>query len=177
MNRAAIALLAMVLASGAQAKTIEEHLSSMVEAPFEQHFAPAENLESIDAALIVDAQSSIDIAAYILSDWTLQDNLVAAAKRGVAIRLVLDASEYRFHGPMRFLELFRLAGGNVRLSQGPALMHLKSYCIDGNILRFGAANLSHSGLTEQNNDLNITRGPNVCDKFEATFERIWDGLP
>ena len=38
-------------------------------------------------------------------------------------------------------------------------MHLKSYSVDGNILRSGSANLSASGLKQQDNDIVILREP------------------
>ena len=142
---------------------------------FEQHYSPGEDLEAIDTALIAQARSSIDMAAYLVTDWQLQDDLVLAAQRGVAVRLVLDASEFQRIGQERvFAARLQAAGGVVKVSGGQALMHLKTMCLDGDVLRFGAANFSRSGLTEQANDLDIVRGSGVCDRFEATFERLWD---
>jgi hypothetical protein len=33
------------------------------------HYAPAENLEHVDVALIDGARQEIDLAAYVLTDW------------------------------------------------------------------------------------------------------------
>jgi hypothetical protein len=33
------------------------------------HYAPAENLEHVDVALIDRAEHEIDMAAYVLTDW------------------------------------------------------------------------------------------------------------
>lgn len=55
------------------------------------HYAPAENLERIDVALIDQAQSSIDMAAYVLTDWPVMQALARAAQRKVKIRIYLDA--------------------------------------------------------------------------------------
>jgi phosphatidylserine/phosphatidylglycerophosphate/cardiolipin synthase-like enzyme len=56
------------------------------------HYAPAENLEHIDVALIDTAQREIDLAAYVLSDRPVIKALTRAADRGVKVRIYLDAS-------------------------------------------------------------------------------------
>ena len=52
-------------------------------------------------------------------------------------------------------------------------MHLKAYAIDGVLLRTGSANLSPSGLKQQDNDLIILRDPEAVAKFEARFDEIY----
>jgi phosphatidylserine/phosphatidylglycerophosphate/cardiolipin synthase-like enzyme len=47
------------------------------------HYAPAENLEHVDVALIDSAQREIDLAAYVLTDWPFIQALTRAADRGV----------------------------------------------------------------------------------------------
>jgi hypothetical protein len=43
------------------------------------HYAPAENLERIDVALIDKAAQEIDMAAYVLTDWPVLQALTRAA--------------------------------------------------------------------------------------------------
>ncbi len=56
------------------------------------HYAPAENLEHIDVALIDGARQEIDIAAYVLTDWPVIQALTRAADRGVKVRIYLDGT-------------------------------------------------------------------------------------
>jgi phosphatidylserine/phosphatidylglycerophosphate/cardiolipin synthase-like enzyme len=51
------------------------------------HYAPVENLERSDVALIDQAEHNIDIAAYVLTDWPVMQALIRAAQRGVKIRI------------------------------------------------------------------------------------------
>jgi phosphatidylserine/phosphatidylglycerophosphate/cardiolipin synthase-like enzyme len=51
------------------------------------HYAPAENLEHIDVALIDRAEREIDLAAYVLTDWPVIQALTRAADRGVKLRI------------------------------------------------------------------------------------------
>ena len=41
------------------------------------HYAPGENLEHVDVALIDRAQHEIDMAAYVLTDWPVMQALHA----------------------------------------------------------------------------------------------------
>jgi phosphatidylserine/phosphatidylglycerophosphate/cardiolipin synthase-like enzyme len=143
---------------------------------FEWHAAPAENLEQIDIAEIAQARGTIDLAAYVLTDWAIMDALRAAAARGIAVRIILDGSQFQPRnsaGP--FLRL--VAEPNVALRVKPSkpdIMHLKAWAIDGRLLRTGSANFSASGEKRQNNDLVLTDNPEAIAAFDRTFEAIWD---
>ena len=56
------------------------------------HYAPAENLEHVDVALIDGAKHDIDLAAYVLTDWPVIQALTRAADRGVKVRIYLDGT-------------------------------------------------------------------------------------
>ena len=49
-------------------------------------------------------------------------------------------------------------------------MHLKSYRIDGRLLRTGAANFSASGLKRQDNDLIVIESAEAGAAFKRNFE-------
>ncbi len=142
----------------------------------EIHYAPRENLESVDARAIGRAELSIDMAAYVLSDPRIIEALTAAAERGVLVRLYLDKSQFAEHGPTRggVIETL-LAHPNVaaRVKGEGVLMHLKAYAVDGTILRTGSGNFSRSGLASQDNDAIFITDTAVVDAFEGNFERIW----
>jgi hypothetical protein len=82
----------------------------------ELHFAREERLDTIDAALIGEAPYTIDLAAYVLRDSTVIDALIAAERRGVVVRIVLDSRE-----PSDFVRIEDLSD-NVRVKRsGPLL--------------------------------------------------------
>jgi phosphatidylserine/phosphatidylglycerophosphate/cardiolipin synthase-like enzyme len=49
-------------------------------------------------------------------------------------------------------------------------MHLKSYQIDGKLLRTGAANFSASGLKRQDNDLIVIESAGAAASFKHNFD-------
>jgi phosphatidylserine/phosphatidylglycerophosphate/cardiolipin synthase-like enzyme len=153
-----------------------EHRSRAEEPAAEIHYAPRENLESVDAREIGRARLSIDIAAYVLSDPQIAEALIDAAERGVVIRLYLDRSQFAEHRPTSggVIEAL-LAHPNVaaRVKGDGVLMHLKAYAVDAEVLRTGSGNFSRSGLVAQDNDAIFITDPAVVDAFESNFERIW----
>ncbi len=100
------------------------------------HYAPAENLEHIDVALIDRAEHEIDMAAYVLTDWPILQALTRAADRGVKVRIYLDGTQLAEREPAKvFNDLAETPGVEIRTkhkSNDP--MHLKSYQIDGRLL-------------------------------------------
>jgi len=134
----------------------------------EIHYAPVENLERIDVDLIRSARARIDVTAYALTDWPVADALIDAHRRGVALRVVLDPNQQHAFDRLREVE------GFVRTAPPGPYMHLKSYSIDGRVLRTGSANLSASGLKQQDNDIVIVRDDEAAGRFTARFERIWE---
>jgi len=135
--------------------------------PDEIHYAPPENLERLDVALIGAARERIDLTAFDLTDRPVIDALIAARRRGVALRLVLDPHENHAFDRLAEIEDF------IRLKAPGPFMHLKSYLIDRRLLRTGSANLTASGLKQQDNDLLVLRQPSAVRAFAERFERIW----
>jgi phosphatidylserine/phosphatidylglycerophosphate/cardiolipin synthase-like enzyme len=135
--------------------------------PPEIHYAPSENLERFDVALLRAARSKIDLAAYVLTDWPVIDALIDAHRRGVAIRIVLDPSQ------ASDLDRLREVSQSLRISPPGPFMHLKSYSIDDMLLRTGSANFTASGMKQQDNDVVVIRDRAAAQTFGARFEQIW----
>jgi phosphatidylserine/phosphatidylglycerophosphate/cardiolipin synthase-like enzyme len=136
---------------------------------------PAETLEHIDVELIDSARHEIDFAAYVLTDWPVMQALIRAAERGAKVRIYLDASQLAEREPAKvFQDLAQTRGVEIRVKrENSALMHLKSYEIDGHLLRTGAANFSASGLKRQDNDLIVKR---TCKRRQNQSMSLKHGL-
>jgi phosphatidylserine/phosphatidylglycerophosphate/cardiolipin synthase-like enzyme len=144
------------------------------------HYAPAENLEHFDVELIESAQREIDIAAYVLTDWAVIQALTRAADRGVKVRIYLDAGRLReTEGSKAFQALAETPSVEIRAKRESSyLMHLKSYQIDGRIVRTGAANFSVSGLKREDDDLTVIESAAAAMAFKRNFDaRFSSGAP
>jgi len=142
-------------------------------------YAPTDDLEAIDAALIGSARKRIDLAAYVLTDGAIVRALDAAAARGVRIRIYRDGGGVNL-APMpaplaqAWAQLVARPNVEARFKAEPApLMHLKAYAVDGAALREGSSNFSHDGLTRQDNSLIVLRCRAAAHAFERAFEVMW----
>src|ERR1700742_1661525 len=62
-------------------------------AAVETHYAPTENLERYDLALLRSAHKSIDLCGFSFTDQAVGDAIESAARRGVRVRVYLDRSQ------------------------------------------------------------------------------------
>jgi hypothetical protein len=90
------------------------------------HYAPAENLEHIDVALIDTAAREIDFAAYVLTDWAVIQALTRAADRGVKVRIYLDGTQLAERWPSKsFFDLAETPGVEIKIKdKASAPMHI-----------------------------------------------------
>ena len=134
------------------------------------HYAPAENLERVDVALIDSAKN--EIAAYVLTDWPVIQALTRAVDCGVKVRIYLDSGRLGETAQSKaFRELAETPDGEIRVKRdNSTLMHLKSYEIDGHVLRPGAANFSASGLKREDDDLIVIECAEAAMAFKRNFE-------
>lgn len=62
-------------------------------AALETHYSPTENLERYDLALLRSAHKNIDLCGFSFTDEAIGDALIAAAGRGVRVRVYLDRGQ------------------------------------------------------------------------------------
>jgi phosphatidylserine/phosphatidylglycerophosphate/cardiolipin synthase-like enzyme len=98
--------------------------------------------------------------------------LTRAADRGVHIRIYLDGTQLAEREPAKvFNDLAETPGVEIRIKhKARDPMHLKTYQIDGKLLRTGAANFSASGLKRQDNDLIVIESAAAAATFKQTFD-------
>lgn len=126
--------------------------------------------------LIKQATDSIDIAMFFLTHKAISKALVEAHKRGVYIRVILDATGarngYSKHGYLRE------NGIAVKVENWGGKMHMKAAIFDGKCLAMGSMNWTAAG--EKNNDENLIV---ACDASETAraltvfYDSLWVSIP
>jgi len=148
----------------------------------EERFSPWDDIEQLDVTELRQAKLAVDVAMYSFTDRRLADALNEIALRGVKIRIYRDQTEYQQEerNALRFHELSTTqmfhgrANIQVRVKRGPerVLMHLKSFAVDGRLIRDGSANWSLSALRQDNN-AHYAIDPRDISRFEKAFEAMW----
>ncbi|MCF8565267.1 phospholipase D-like domain-containing protein [Alicyclobacillus tolerans] len=126
------------------------------------------NIQTHVVQAIQSAQNTVYMEAFDLSDYDVVNALKAAAKRGVAVEVLLDPGQ----SPNRkSSEQLRTAGAVVRFyrSRQGELMHAKILDVDGGkTFIIGSANFSHQAYTyNHEGDLILQQVP----RFDKSLEQ------
>ena len=140
----------------------------------EAYFTPGDEVDRVVAARIDAARRSIHVAAYLFTNRRIAAALARAAKRGAAVELVADASQYSSGGLPRLRDLDR-AGVRIWLREGLAAFHHKVVIVDagtaGATVLTGSFNFTQAAQDRNAENLVVIESREVAGRFLADFER------
>ncbi len=137
------------------------------------YFSPQGGCQQAIADEIARARKTLDIAMFAFTNRELANAVIAARKRGVEVRVVLDASqaENRYSKKNYLLN----KGVPVRLARGrgQGIMHHKFAVIDDMTVITGSFNWT-AGAEESNfENLLIFHSPVLALKYADEFRRVY----
>ncbi len=142
----------------------------------EGHFSPQDRpITNAVRTLIQKARSRIDVAVFFLTHKRLAQDLIDAKKRGVKVRVTLDATAAK-NGYSKH-EVLRAAGIPLKIENWGGKMHAKSAVIDGRILVTGSMNWTSAGEYDNDENTLIIRSQKHAAQYEAWFDKMWSDLP
>lgn len=143
----------------------QEHSSQFV---IDQQIEPA-MLQAIQTA-----QHSIDIEIFDLTDAECIQHLLAAQRRGVHVRVLMEPTEKQNHQTAKRLEQ---AGVEVKFYRhvDHEILHAKLLSIDqGNIIFVGSANFTHQGFhVNHEGDTVIRNVPQFAESIRQSLDMEW----
>jgi len=137
-----------------------------------QAFSPfgvsAHLVRAIDASRV-----SIDLANFSFTSEELRDALLRAKERGVKVRIVFDAQQYKYLSEMHW---FVDNGFDILLSAGKSgekgVMHNKFAVFDGAMAEAGSFNWTRNGEKNNYENAMFLDAPDDVAAFAAAFKRI-----
>ena len=122
----------------------------------------------------IDASNeSIDLAAFSFTSEDLRDALLRAKGRGVKVRAVFDADQYKYLSEMHW---FVENGFDVLLSHGKdgekGVMHDKFAVFDGKFVEAGSFNWTRNGERNNYENAMFLSAPDDVAAYAAAFGRI-----
>ena len=139
------------------------------------YYTPEVNPERVDVPLIAKARGHIDAAFYSFTDKPTAEALLAAANRGVKVRIYRDHEQFEDE-KTRNPYMNTIFAGNpnvqIRIKGSRALMHLKAWSTKG-LLRDGSSNLS-AAAKHQDNIIVLSSDPDEIRAFEKKFSEMWN---
>lgn len=147
------------------------------EGTIEVGFSPKQGALDLVLKTINASRSTVDVMAYSFTSADVTRALLAATKRGVKVRLLVDR-EQNFKGnsqkSLAALSALQLAGAEVRSIDAYAIFHQKVVIADNQHLQTGSFNYSSAAdLRNSENVLVLWNAPQVAKTYTAHFEHNW----
>ncbi len=140
----------------------------------EAYFSPGEACLRIILQRLRAATRHISICVFTLSDDRITAEILAAHRRGVALRLITDNDKEFDAGSD--VDALRRAGIAVVVDRTEAHMHHKFALFDDQWLLNGSYNWTRSACQYNEENLVQTNDPALVSSFAAQFAALWRAL-
>lgn len=155
-------------------RTLDGARTPSVGVSCEAFFSPGTDCLAAIRKCLRETRTRADICIFTLSDDRIAEDMLAAHRRGVAIRLLTDnAKELDLGSDIGRL---REAGIAVAVDRSAAHMHHKFAIFDGLRLINGSYNWTRSACDSNEENLVLSNDPNLVSSFSAHFDRLWQTL-
>lgn len=140
------------------------------------HFSPRGNaVRRAVEPLLERATRRIDVAVFYLTNKFVTADLIAAHRRGVKIRVIVDATSAQ-NGYTKH-EVLRAAGISVKVEDWGGKMHMKSAVIDGRWAIAGSMNWTAAGDRTNDENTLVIDSSRLARQYTQFYNRIWTGIP
>ena len=140
------------------------------------YFSPEDRAITTQVIPLINcAQKYIYIPAFLITHKGLSDSLIQASKRGVAVKIILDATNT--HTPSSKMKALRENGVQVKTENLAGKLHSKSIIIDDLYTVIGSMNFSRSGESLNDENLIIIKNREVAIFYKTFFQYLWKRIP
>ncbi len=137
----------------------------------EAHFSPGDSCVQRITALLQGATKQVDICVFTITDNRVADQILAAHRRGVALRVITDDEKSCDAGSD--IDRLQKAGVPVRFDNSVHHMHHKFALFDRHRLLTGSYNWTRAAARDNQENIIITGDPLLVEAFANTFEELW----
>ena len=125
--------------------------------------------------LIEGAKEYIYIPIFYLTHKSLSHQLIEAKKRGVDVRVILDATAARNRYSMH--KYLRKQGIPIKVENFGGKMHVKSIIIDDKYFVTGSMNLTEAGNSKNDENTLIIKNVELAKEYKRYFLKLWSAIP
>ena len=140
------------------------------------YFSPQDDV--VNTALVPtlkQAQHSLDIAMFFLTSLPVVREICNASKRGVRVRLILDAVASRH--PSSAVDQLRACNTQVKIENWGGKMHMKVGIVDGRQVIVGSMNWSKAGnYRNDENTIFVENNKRLHREMQDYFDKLWETL-
>ncbi len=139
-------------------------------------FSPEGSARALVLKVIGEAQRSIQVLAYAFQAPDITQALVAARKRGIEVRVVVDKERNTGKASKAAMDFVTRNGVTLRTNERFHLHHDKTIIVDGLTVQTGSFNYAPSAETKNSENVVVIREmPEVAARFLSHWQSRWDG--
>ncbi|MBT9525069.1 MAG: nuclease [Rhizobacter sp.] len=138
------------------------------------HFSPGTDCLAAIQQQLQSARRCIDLCVFTLSDDRITEEVLAAHRRGVALRFITD-NDKEFDAGSDVARL-RQQGVPVVVDRTDAHMHHKFVLVDEAWLLNGSYNWTRSACEHNEENVIVTNDPGLVRQFQSQFDALWAAL-
>jgi len=138
------------------------------------HFSPGEDCLRAIVQQLRAARAQADLCVFTISDDRITQEILAAHRRGVVVRVITDNDKASDSGSD--IDQIDRGGVPVRVDRTAAHMHHKFAIVDGTWLLNGSYNWTRSACQVNEENLVVTNEPGLVRQFAQAFDALWMSL-
>ena len=138
------------------------------------HFAPGDECRLKIQGLLKSARRNIDICVFTVTDDRLSEEIEAAHRRGVKVRVLSDNDKAHDRGAD--VERLARAGVPVAVDMTDHHMHHKFAIFDRKTVLTGSYNWTRSAAKYNHENILISNDVRVIEPYQDKFDELWKEL-
>ena len=139
-------------------------------------FSPEGSAQQLVIRTLDSARESIRLMGYSFTSPEIVKSLVAAKRRGVDVRVVVDDKGNRSKASLAAMNIVVNAGIPLRTNNQYKIMHDKVIITDGENVELGSYNYTHSAADANSENALVVRGvPALAQTYLSHWQLRWDG--
>jgi len=146
-------------------------LEKEVQNDIETFFSPGSESKVAIIEAISQAQNSLDVCVFTISDNEISNKLIEAHKRKVKVRILSDNEKLLDKGSD--IQLLAQAGIPVKIDNTSNHMHHKFAIIDSKLVLTGSYNWTRSAELYNHENVIVINNQSNTTLFKNQFEKLW----
>ena len=140
----------------------------------EVYFSPGPDCLDAISAQLRSARTQVDICVFTITDNRLAEQILAAHRRKVRVRIVTDDDKAHDRGS----DAFKLseAGIDVRVDYSEHHMHHKFAVFDRAVVVTGSYNWTRSAAQKNRENILVADDERLVKPYLRIFDEMWDSL-
>lgn len=138
------------------------------------YFSPGTDILETISDLLKQANNTLDICVFTITDERLASDILYCHQRGVKVRIITDDTKIYDHGSA--IKYLKREGIPVKTDHSRYHMHHKFGIIDSRIVFTGSFNWTYTASNHNQENLLVTTNHDIVMQYSEQYELLWDEM-